>query len=132
MGILSVAFSGDSKLLASGGWDNKVRVYRMDSPQTYTMDDAKDVVYSVAFSADSKLLASGSRDKVRVYALEDGTAPSLKSTLDDATNYASVAFSADSKLLASGSRADSKVRVYYGLNSSSAAAAALPAGSLVV
>merc|ERR1712096_114578 len=69
--VNSVAFSADSKLLASGS-GRKVRVYALGDAAPslkYTLDDATECVNSVAFSADSKLLASGSGRKVRVYAL---------------------------------------------------------------
>ena len=63
-------------------------------------------------SGAAPLLASAGYDKtVRIFEVEDRAAPSLKYTLDNATNWVySVAFSADSKLLASAS--GNKVRVY--------------------
>ena len=59
-----MAFSADSKLLASGSGDTKVRVYALGGGAApslkYTFQVATDGVFSVAFSADSMLLASGS------------------------------------------------------------------------
>ena len=113
--VLKATFSPDSKLIASGSFDKKVRIYTVEggsvaNPQ-YTFDDATNRVSSVAFSPDSKLFVSGSEDKkVRLYDLN--MAGPLQCTLDDATEgVLSVAFSPDSRLLASASE-DSKVRVY--------------------
>lgn len=112
--VMSLAFSPDSKFLASGSWDSGAQVYELRdglAPSLkYTLPET---VYSVAFSPDSKLLATGSFDKlVRIYELGDGEAPSLKYALDDAAGRIwSVAFSPDSKLLAAGS-SDATARVY--------------------
>ena len=67
--VTSVAFS--DQWLASGSWDNKVRIYNLeDFCLVKEPGEATDCVYSVAFS--DKWLASGSVDKkVRIYNLED-------------------------------------------------------------
>ena len=76
-----------------------------------SIEDTTDRVLSVAVSLDSKLLASGSlASKVRIYGVDDQTAPIIQHTFGDAVGRVfSVDFGTDSKLLASGSQAP-KVR----------------------
>lgn len=132
--ISSVAFSPDLKLFASSseaeanlwGAEGMVRLYSLGDGVVpslkYTLNDTRWDVNSVAFSTDSKLLAVGAMCKqsypthsgceVHVYSLGDGCKPTLKYTLNEATDAInSVVFSPDSKLLATGS-SDGKVRVY--------------------
>jgi len=70
--VSSVAFSGDSKLLAAGCDDSKTYIYDATGrPPSllWILKDASYFVNSVAFSGDSKLLAVGSEDyKTYIYA----------------------------------------------------------------
>merc|ERR1712159_775407 len=74
--VRALAFSVDSKLLASGADDHKVRVYALGDGATrlqYTLNDARGRVLSAAFSTDSKFLFSGSMDTMlRVYKMVQG------------------------------------------------------------
>ncbi|KAG9234358.1 hypothetical protein BJ875DRAFT_401290 [Amylocarpus encephaloides] len=99
--VMSVAFSHDSKLLASASDDKTVK---------QTLEGHSQGVMSVAFSHDSKLLASASDDKtVKVWDTATGT---LQQTLEGhSQGVMSVAFSHDSKLLASASD-DKTVKVW--------------------
>ncbi|KAI9041045.1 NACHT and WD repeat domain-containing protein [Aspergillus affinis] len=101
--VRSVAFSGDSQLLASGSYDNTIKLW---DPATgtlkYTLEGHSSSVKSVAFSGDSQLLVSGSYDKT--VKLWDPVTGALKHTLEGhSSSVWSVAFSGDSQLLASGS-----------------------------
>jgi len=64
--IVYVCFSLDGKLVASGGHDNKIKIYDIKKEQeifTYHHD----CVDCVCFSSDGNLVVSGSKDKVKVY-----------------------------------------------------------------
>jgi WD40 repeat protein len=58
-----LAFSPDGKILASGGYDNRVRLWDPETgKEVRTLEGHKGYVNSIAFSADGKWLASGSQD----------------------------------------------------------------------
>ena len=62
--VSSVAFSNDSKLLASTPADKTIKIWDTSTGSIQqTLEGHSDRVTSVAFSHDSKLLASASGDK---------------------------------------------------------------------
>jgi WD40 repeat protein len=109
--VKSVAFSHDSRLLASASNDKTVKVWDTATGMLQqTLEGHSDWVRSVAFSHDSKLLVSASLDNaVKVWNIAIGE---LQQTLEGhSSSVNSVTFSHDSKLLVSASR-DKTVKVW--------------------
>ncbi|KZZ93756.1 WD40/YVTN repeat-like-containing domain protein [Moelleriella libera RCEF 2490] len=111
--VSSVAFSPDSKLVASVNSYNKtIRIWAADTGKLqHTLEGQGHSFGLVAFSPDSKLLMTvdSKENKIRICAADTGK---LQQTLEDPSNWASsVAFSPDSKLVASGSY-DMTVRIW--------------------
>ena len=70
--VYSVAFSPDGQILASGSYDNTVRLWRVsDGTLLRILVGHTNLVLSVAFSPDGQTLASGSWDRtVRLWKLD--------------------------------------------------------------
>ncbi len=109
--VNSVAFSPDGKRLASGSYDNTVKVWDADKgTELRTLKGHRDYVYSVAFSPDGKRLVSASADKeVKVWDVDRGTL--LLPLLGHTDRVHSVAFSPDGKQIASASD-DKTIKVW--------------------
>ena len=101
--ILSVAFSPNGQLLATGDAKGEVRLWQVtDSEQLFTCKGHGGWVKSVAFSPDGRTLASGSDD--RTIKLWDTSTGQCRQTLQGHGNrLRSVSFSPDGQTLASGS-----------------------------
>ncbi|KAJ3886497.1 WD40 repeat-like protein [Lentinula edodes] len=70
----AVAFSGDGKLLASGGEDGKVKTWNIHNTEIHgeSLEGHTAAVHSVDFSKDGRYVVSGADDHtVRVWDLED-------------------------------------------------------------
>ena len=103
--VLSVAFSPDSNILASGSGDRKIRLWDVNTGRHIRTlaGGHTDSVLSVAFSPDGEMLASGSLgETLRLWDVSTGR---HIRTLTGHTHFVeSVAFSPDGLMLASGSR----------------------------
>ena len=109
--VLSVAFSPDGKLFATGNSNGVVSLWDTGSgKEILTCKGHTNWIYSVAFSPDGKTLASSSNDKiVRLWNVNNGECFQI---LRGHTNKVySVAFSPDGKTFASSS-ADQTVRLW--------------------
>jgi len=105
LGVSSLAFSSDGKLLASGSWTRHLRIY--DWVANREIADFEDVgVCRVAFSPDDKLIASATEQMT--VQLWDVEKRELLASLDgDLIRFQCVMFSPDgSKVLAGGGAFD--------------------------
>ena len=114
--VLSIAFSPNGKLLASGGRDNTVRLWNMETDEITKLYGHRGWIYSVAFRPDGRTLAVGSWDKT-VVLWKEVTRDNTVQWEHNQTLYGhtgpvySVAFSPDGSVLASGSE-DKTVRLW--------------------
>lgn len=107
--INSLAFSPDGRILISGGDDNSIKLWDVDSGKELNSGKHSARVRTVAFSPDGKLIASGDDSGIikiwDVKTMENVVLPRH----DNAVT--SLAFSPDGKTLASGSK-DRTVRFW--------------------
>lgn len=109
--VNSVAFSPNGKILASGLWDNIVRLWEVSTGSLIrTLEGHRGVIFPVVFSPDGSILASASQDTtIRLWQVPTG---SSKWTLKGhSVSVGSVAFSPDGKILASSSD-DKTIRLW--------------------
>jgi WD40 repeat protein len=111
--VWSVAFSPDGRRLASGSWDNTIKLWDVETGQEVrTLRGHTGGVWSMAFSPDGRLLASGSVGgtvklwDVGVATKDFSSPPEVRTLRGHSGGVLSVAFSPDGRLLASNS-------VYY-------------------
>jgi WD40 repeat protein len=74
-GVLSLAFSQDGQTLASGGYDNIIRLWDMKTtaaPRTLP-EESLNAIFSLAFSPGGRTLASGSYHEVKLWDAQTGS-----------------------------------------------------------
>jgi WD40 repeat protein len=109
--IHALAFSRDSKLLASCSYDRLIKLWDVETGKLLRdLKDHSDAVYCVRFSPDGKLLASAGADRaVKVWDVASGK---RLFTLSESTDWVyAVAWSPDGKHLAAGG-VDKSIRVW--------------------
>ncbi|CAN1213171.1 hypothetical protein TUMEXPCC7403_23400 [Tumidithrix helvetica PCC 7403] len=107
--VISVAFSPDGKTIATGSWDNTVKLWNLEGKEIQSFKGHSGSVISVAFSPDGKTIATGSGDNtVKLWNLERKEIQALKG---HSASVISVAFSPDGKTIATGS-ADKIVKLW--------------------
>jgi WD40 repeat protein/tRNA A-37 threonylcarbamoyl transferase component Bud32 len=115
--VNTVAFSPDGQLLASGGQDRSVKIWRVATRTLVaTLEPHSGAVSSVAFSPDGRTLAAGVEDwkaqseAVKLWDLQSRSAATLRLPGPGGSTR-TVAFSPDGQIIALGS-ADSDVRLW--------------------
>ncbi|GBO53177.1 high-affnity carbon uptake protein Hat/HatR [Pseudanabaena sp. lw0831] len=99
--VTSVAFSPDSKTIATGSADSNVKLWSLDGKELQTFKGHTDKVHSVAFSPDGKTIVTGSYDKtVKLWSLDGKELQTFKGHTD---KVHIVAFSPDGKTIVTGS-----------------------------
>jgi len=101
--VYSVAFSPDGRLLAFGGWENYMRLWKLD---TYKVPPTKldhgSFVTKVAFTPDNRIVASSGSNMIKLW--EVSTGKLLRTLQGDASLIYSMAISAYGGLIAAGSK----------------------------
>lgn len=109
--LYSVAISPDGKTLATGGYDNAIKLWNVaDGKELCTLDGHNGAVFELAFRPDGKVLASASGDRtVKLWNVTTGERlDTLKESLKEL--YA-LAFSPDGTRLAAAG-VDNRIRVW--------------------
>lgn len=109
--IYSLALSPSGKILATGSYDQKIKLWDVESgKELHTLNGHNGAVFGLAFRPDGKILASASADRtVKLWNVETGKrTDTLSQPLKE---QFAVAFSRDGRrLYAAG--ADSRIRVW--------------------
>jgi len=103
--VQSVSFSPDGTMLASAGYDNTVRLWKLEGNQKKSIPIQENLqhseeVFSVTFSPDSQTIASASFDKTVKFWHRDGTMKGRP--LEHSSDVLSVAFNHKGDKIATG------------------------------
>ena len=107
----SICFSPDDKFIVSGGEDNTVKKWSVQTGQLVsTFEGHEKSVTSVDYSSDSSMIASGSNDNtIKIWNVDNGEL--IYTFSDHFYPVTSIDFSPDSKFLVSGSE-DKTVKIW--------------------
>lgn len=110
--VFSIAVSPDGKTLATGSYDNEIRIWDLSSGKVLHTLKHGAQVYSVAFNHDGSLLASSGNDMlIKLWNPKD--AKMVRELKGHTDLVGAVAFSPDGKFLASGAAdKDKSVRLW--------------------
>jgi hypothetical protein len=109
--VNAVSFSPNGKLLATGSFDNTVKLWDTSTgKEIKTLTGHTNSVYAVSFSPNGKLLATGSADST-VKLWDTTTGKEIKTLTGHPNSVNAVSFSPNGKLLATGS-ADNTVKLW--------------------
>jgi WD40 repeat protein len=109
--VHDLAWSPDSKLLATCGYDRLIKLWDVATgKEVRVLKDHSDAVYALAFNPDGRLLASGGADRaVKVWDVDSGR---RLYTLIQSTDWVyAVAWSPDGRHLAAGG-VDKSIRIW--------------------
>ncbi|OUL22986.1 hypothetical protein BV378_24115 [Nostoc sp. RF31YmG] len=114
--VWSVTFSPDGQVIASGGSDRTLKLWRPDGTLLQTLKGHSDAITSVRFSPDGQILASASLDKtVQIWLRNKITgvfdSQPYKTLRGNGDWVYSVSFSPDGDLLATGSK-DATIKLW--------------------
>jgi WD40 repeat protein len=109
--VSSVALSADGHRIASGGWDETVRVWDTNTGRgLHVLRGHTDRIMALAFSPDGHWLVSGSKDATaRVWEVGTGRLAHVLSS--HGNRVTALAFAADGSILVTGSR-DRTVKIW--------------------
>lgn len=102
-GVLCMAFSPDSNILATGGFDRLIRLWDINTGKiVHTLAGHLDRISSLAFSHNGKTLFSGSWDQtIKVWQLKTGE--EISSIKAHSSKIQTIAIASDNQTLVSGS-----------------------------
>ena len=109
--INAVAYSPDGRIVASGGVDQTVKLWDVESGlELRALRGHSEAVQTLAFSPDGRLLASGATDAA-IHLWEVGSGRVVRTLQGHELTVTSLAFSADGRTLASGGM-DQTIRIW--------------------
>lgn len=109
--LYSARLSPDGKLLATGGYDNTIKLWDVSSgKELWTLDGHNGAVFELAFRPDGKVLASASGDRT-VKLWNVGTGERLDTLKESQKELYTLAFSTDGTRLAAAG-VDNRIRVW--------------------